>query len=105
MLLGGKLEAGAETIHYNKSQTTRPCDRGDRRVQKRLFCFCHILRLEPLWTLCNGKFYTIAFLKGLVSVTHDRRIVNKHVPAGRPLNKPKSFFIVKPLHFSHFFAH
>src|SRR5262249_33113972 len=111
VLLGRKLEVrpklpqlGRVLIHHI-SQTTRPCDQGGPQGQNRLGHFFDILCLATFRTLGDCKLHAIAFFQGLVSIAYNRRIMDKHIAAGSPLNKPKSFFVIEPLDLALLFTH
>src|SRR5207247_435557 len=89
----------------NNSNTTRPCDRFDRMAIVPLRRFFNILGLKTLWTLSDGELHAVAFLESLVSIADYGRIVDKDIPARRPLNKSKPLFIVEPLYLPQLFAH
>src|SRR6185503_5458654 len=90
---------------FTTSKNERPCDRERSQGQDQLYSFFDILGLKTLRTLGDRELYAVAFLEGLVSVTHYRRIVDKYIPAGGPLNESKSFFIVEPFDSALLFAH
>src|SRR5438552_8682770 len=84
---------------------TKPCDQDDRRVEESLHRLLNVLSLETFGTLSNCEFDAVAFLQSLVSVADDGRIVNKHIPAGRPLDETESLLVVEPLYLALLFAH
>src|SRR5262249_4528681 len=109
MLLRGKLEVFAKTVGGDRlhqfPKTARPCKADACRVPKSLCQLFDVLRLETFRSLRNGELDAVAFFKSFISITDNRRIMDKYISPRGPFNKPKPLFIVKPLDLARLFAH
>src|SRR5438552_221319 len=91
----GRALQGLQSISYGCALS---------RLRFALDRFFNVLSLETFGTLSDGEFHTVAFFQGLVPVADDGRIVDKHIPAGSPLDESESLLVVEPLYFALLFA-